>query len=258
MNETERFLTIENKEEIIKKSPYRLIIYSFSDKTNLKIDSLDYALKTGEYLVTDGKRDVYISPEGDVTAIFVDDLVCYGDNYVFKDFDGVVESLIKTATAISKSFKCGKEKAVKSIADAICAVAECNLKPGKTGTLEAVKKKITASVGDKDFDLSAYLKTFQMNPYYLARLYKSKYRLSPHAYLTKQRLTKAKVILSGADRQNYSIKKVALLCGFDDSLYFSKMFKKNFGMTPKKYASMFEPKTGKKIPVGAVVEDDLT
>lgn len=51
-------------------------------------------------------------------------------------------------------------------------------------------------------------------------------------YLIKVRIDKSKQLLKST---NYSISKIALEVGFNDSGYFSKVFKKQEGITPSKY-----------------------
>lgn len=59
--------------------------------------------------------------------------------------------------------------------------------------------------------------------------------ISPGAYLTKYRTTRAKELLE----HGVSVKSTALSCGFSDPLYFSKSFKKAFGISPNEYRKKF-------------------
>lgn len=75
---------------------------------------------------------------------------------------------------------------------------------------------------------------------YLYKLFQRHYGLSPTAYLEQVRLTHACRLLLDKDR---SIQEVAYLCGYSDAGYFSTIFKKHKGVSPKKFASMpFESK----------------
>lgn len=55
---------------------------------------------------------------------------------------------------------------------------------------------------------------------------------SPMDYLNSYRIERACLLLNNS---NYSVTEIAHLCGFNDSAYFSKVFKKHKHLTPKKY-----------------------
>jgi two-component system response regulator YesN len=67
---------------------------------------------------------------------------------------------------------------------------------------------------------------------YLSKLFKDNLHIGFMEYLNNYRLEKAKVLLK---QNNFSNKMVARLCGFNDDAYFSKVFKKAEGMTPKEF-----------------------
>jgi len=55
---------------------------------------------------------------------------------------------------------------------------------------------------------------------------------SPIKYIQSYRLQKAKELLENSP---YSIKEISDMTGYNDCFYFSKTFKKNVGVSPKKY-----------------------
>ena len=58
--------------------------------------------------------------------------------------------------------------------------------------------------------------------------------ITPHAYLTHIRMQTAQKLLSSLDHE-YNVSKVASMCGYDEPLYFSRVFKKHFGCSPIQY-----------------------
>lgn len=56
--------------------------------------------------------------------------------------------------------------------------------------------------------------------------------LSPVKYLTQYRLKEAKRLLRFS---SYTISEIAYMTGYNDCFYFSKTFKKNVGISPRKY-----------------------
>jgi two-component system response regulator YesN len=71
-----------------------------------------------------------------------------------------------------------------------------------------------------------------ISPAYLSKLFKENLQIGFMEYLNHYRLENAKKLL---EQHNYSNKVIAQLCGFNDDAYFSKVFKKCVGMTPKEY-----------------------
>lgn len=64
------------------------------------------------------------------------------------------------------------------------------------------------------------------------RLFKSKTGMTPTQYITTIRLKHAEMLLLKTDM---NIKQIAETVGFDNQLYFSKVFSKHFGKSPKNF-----------------------
>ncbi len=67
---------------------------------------------------------------------------------------------------------------------------------------------------------------------YLCRIFKEETGLSMNTYINNLRMSKAGELLS--DKNSY-IKEVAMSVGFEDQLYFSRLFKRYYGVTPSEY-----------------------
>ena len=73
---------------------------------------------------------------------------------------------------------------------------------------------------------------FGFVPSYLVSIFKICYGLTPMDYLVNKRIDEAKVLLEDG---SLKIKDIARVVGYEDSLYFSKVFKKFTGVSPKEY-----------------------
>lgn len=71
-----------------------------------------------------------------------------------------------------------------------------------------------------------------INRSYLYTLFKKYLNITPQEYLTDYRIVRATELLVTTD---LSIDSVALSCGYQDSLVFSKVFKSKKGITPSQY-----------------------
>lgn len=76
-----------------------------------------------------------------------------------------------------------------------------------------------------------------VNRSYLSSTFKRLTGYSPTDYLILIRMEKAKSLLT---RTNYSIGQIAAEVGYSDQLAFSRMFKRRFGESPKKYREDIE------------------
>ena len=86
-----------------------------------------------------------------------------------------------------------------------------------------------------NISLSELAKMFELNPFYIIRLFKSQMNLTPHSYLLNVKVNRAKKFL----KEGYSIVDTALECGFFDQSHFHKNFLKIVATTPKEYRLNF-------------------
>ena len=92
--------------------------------------------------------------------------------------------------------------------------------------------------GDIDSDISANIslstlaESLNINAAYLSTIFKREVGKTVTEYINNERMTLAAHLL---ETTNLQIQTVALHCGVLDVQYFSKMFKKYFGKTPKEY-----------------------
>ncbi|MFD1178603.1 helix-turn-helix domain-containing protein [Paenibacillus puldeungensis] len=67
---------------------------------------------------------------------------------------------------------------------------------------------------------------------HLNRIFRSYYQTTPIAYLQRLRLERACILLK---ETCLSVTQISYECGFSDSNYLARQFKKTYGMTPKSY-----------------------
>lgn len=71
---------------------------------------------------------------------------------------------------------------------------------------------------------------------HLRRLFYKKFKLSPLNFIIQLKIERAKEII---EIEDLPVSEVALICGFENSSYFIKQFKKLTGITPKEYKLRF-------------------
>ena len=84
----------------------------------------------------------------------------------------------------------------------------------------------------RKISLAAVAEHVGLSSGYLCRIFKEETSVSINAYINNLRMTRAGELLK--DKNSY-IKEVAISVGFEDQLYFSRLFKRYYGMTPSEY-----------------------
>ncbi|NLL73844.1 MAG: helix-turn-helix domain-containing protein [Clostridiales bacterium] len=84
----------------------------------------------------------------------------------------------------------------------------------------------------KDISLDDVSRILDISPYYFSKLFKDETGENFIEYLTKLRINKAKKLLVDSDM---NIKNICLDTGYSDPNYFSRIFKKQVGVTPTEY-----------------------
>ncbi|RMD73607.1 MAG: AraC family transcriptional regulator [Lentisphaerae bacterium] len=94
---------------------------------------------------------------------------------------------------------------------------------------------------DRALHLPSLAKLVNLNPVYLSNLFTQVVGQSPRRYQRQLRMRKARILLTNL---NLTIAEVAELCGYQDPLYFSRVFRNIHGVSPSTYrkrASVIEP-----------------
>jgi AraC family transcriptional regulator len=85
---------------------------------------------------------------------------------------------------------------------------------------------------DENFSLSDLANELGMSQYYFCHLFKRSTVMSPHQYLIRQRVERAKHLLRQSER---NITFVAMECGFANGSHFAKCFRQYTGINPKQF-----------------------
>lgn len=103
-----------------------------------------------------------------------------------------------------------------------------------------ITDNILKNFPDPNYDLNSALQTFSFSTEYLKRIFKKEMGMTPRQFLTQKRLENAaKNLAMGGENMN--ITQISRQCGFSDPLYFSKLFKSRYGVSPKNYKKESSP-----------------
>lgn len=147
---------------------------------------------------------------------------------VFTGFDGVVPMWKEN---ISRANETTIDLASEStLLYTLSRMVETNVV--KSSVVNQMIKMVDASFTDMQFSLNTVAKELSYNSKYLSKAFKTNIGIGFNEYLTNARI---KYAISLFDSGIDSIKNVAVLSGFSDPLYFSTVFKKITGVSPKEF-----------------------
>ena len=80
--------------------------------------------------------------------------------------------------------------------------------------------------------VAQYAESLHISTNWFIRNFKQHMKISPAQYLLSLRMVNAQSLLENTD---YSVGEVAEIVGYDNQLYFSRVFKKEYGVSPAQY-----------------------
>ena len=104
--------------------------------------------------------------------------------------------------------------------------------------VETIRTEIESNISNSAYSVDDTLKRLPLSYEYLRKLFKKETGTTPLCYLSDCRMRLAsQIISSGISNQysEYTVSQIAEACGFSDPMYFSRVFKKNFGVSPTEY-----------------------
>lgn len=211
----------------------------------LKIYENRYEIKTGDVFFAfpgcpyeiEGNDDfkyIYISFMGSCVGKLFETLEISIEKPVYRKFDNLLELWLSSIVRVNQlnaniltesvllytlSFINNKNESVE-------------LKENGETFFELIVDYIDNHYKDPDISLGKVADVFSYTEKYVSHIFKKNMNTGFSAYLNKLRIQYALELM---ENTRMSVSEIAGLCGFSDALYFSKVFKKNIGMSPSDY-----------------------
>jgi AraC-like DNA-binding protein len=115
----------------------------------------------------------------------------------------------------------------------LVAYRQLTLEPYKDKEKASILRYIASAYTDPKLDLEAMVEGTGANRYKINEVLKSELGMTFTSYLNKLRLTEASRLL--AEKSSAAVSEIAYLVGYSNVPYFNKLFKEEFGCTPKSF-----------------------
>lgn len=114
---------------------------------------------------------------------------------------------------------------------------DCSI--GQHPVVISIKADMDKNFTDSTYTAETALRKIPLNYDYVRKLFKKETGVTPHDYLNGIRMNRARLYIENGISNSYSrftVSQIAEACGFAEPLYFSRAFKKQFGVSPMQYA----------------------
>jgi AraC-like DNA-binding protein len=90
----------------------------------------------------------------------------------------------------------------------------------------------------KPFELKFWADELSISTYYFCKMFKKTTGMTPTNFIMLCRLQKSKQLLM--ENRNWTVKQIALECGYPSISYFGRLFLENEGLTPAEYRRKYQ------------------
>lgn len=203
----------------------------------MTIENTDYQFTSGTVVLCPPKnrhikqaessfKDIYLRFDDDLK---LDNVITYNDSE-----NKTIKALLYQALRYYNLKNSGYQEILNKITNLILTIISFEQSTKKSSPIvESLKNIIIENFYDTDFNFDKIYAKMSYNPDYIRRCFKKEMKITPSAYLTSIRINNAVKLMD--QNLGMNISDIAFACGFNDSLYFSKVFKQYKGVSPREY-----------------------
>lgn len=167
-----------------------------------------------------------------ILNVFVDYIVAEMGKMAATGIDNLMESVDKAAEYLD-------EKVLTDMLEDIIQYLTPVKQEVPTGTMKNIVHQIAAYIDEhyyEELSLAALAKRYHIESSYFSKVFRQEMGENLILYITKTRIEKAKEYMKNSA---VNLTEIAFMVGYDDYTYFSRVFKKNTGQSPREYRSCY-------------------
>ena len=216
----------------VSPRPYAAVSFRLSGTGRFEIDGKQFTSSKGDVLFLPANMGykVEYSPSESIVVHFSDCNYCEAEN-VSSGNTRLMEEMFRDL--LQKWEEAGSINGAKAAVYTILDRLSDNKKRLENDTaFQSCLQYLEHHAFDADLKMDAVCRAGFMSPSGMQRTFHQHYGMSPKAYLSKLRMSRALSLLA----QNLlSVGEIAEACGFRDEKYFSRAFKTAYGYPPSKF-----------------------
>lgn len=211
------------------------IILCTSGESQYHIGDKVYHIVPGDIFVIPPNTTHYFNafiPYTDIYAMV--DCVDFEESFRTKDYDNNILALMEI---LRKTFLI-KDGNYWKIADSLWQTINLYLQNNRTihykhAFIGELKNTIDNNVSNSEFSITSVICDMGYQQDYVRKCFSAEFGTTPSKYLTTLRINQAKELFE--NHSEILVEEVAFRCGFRDTFYFSRVFKKLTGVSPLQY-----------------------
>lgn len=209
------------------------LICNFRGHGTMTVGEMEYPFCEGTLLLCPPNTPHEKSAEHGFEDLYVQFSGCDFEQRVYvleADPEGYVFHLMRLLHSIW--FDSIDRAVCNSLFDALMALLRPALIQHQNKYVQQLRRRIAEEFTDPDLHLHTLMAESPLSPDHLRRLFKQEVGQTPQDYLSQLRLEHAQHLLR---TENTTVSEAAFRSGFNDPLYFSRIFRKRIGAAPTQW-----------------------
>lgn len=175
-----------------------------------------------------------LTDEKTLSKVSFSDIECFNGYFLFTDLHSLKRTMTQLENEYVKKLPYYQENTSSLLLSVLIFLArKAERRPSRESRfdIERIVDYIHKNI-NSPLDNTTISKEFGFHPNYINAEFKNSLGVSLHSYVLETKILKAVTLM---ESESLSMAEISSICGFCDSNYFSRYFKKVMGVSPTKY-----------------------